>query len=128
MSAGKLRIESGADLLACRQFTAKGPLRWHVTCCKTPIGNTLSSAFFPTIALARCAVGMPEDAVGPVIGQFFRRDATERVGKVGLGRGWPPILAKFGKIVIAARMNGEHRKNPYMGNAGRPVARVQRDY
>ncbi|WP_316013054.1 DUF6151 family protein [Roseobacter sp. HKCCA0434] len=125
IAADQVEVLSGGENLACRRFTPRGPLRWYVTCCDTPVCNTMPSAAFPTAAFLRRAVGVPEEPIGPVIGQFFRREATARVPQVGLGRGWPAVLGRFMLIVWKARRRGAHRRNPFLGSDGRPVARVQ---
>lgn len=42
------RITRGADKLAWVRLTAKGPLRWHTTCCNTPFANTLPTPSVPS--------------------------------------------------------------------------------
>lgn len=35
-----VRITSGEDRIACISLSGKGILRWYVSCCRTPLGNT----------------------------------------------------------------------------------------
>ena len=44
-SQSQIKIDSGAEHIRCLRLTSKGLFRWYTDCCKTPIGNTLSSGF-----------------------------------------------------------------------------------
>lgn len=44
-SQSQIKIDSGAQQIRCLRLTSKGLYRWYTDCCKTPIGNTLSSGF-----------------------------------------------------------------------------------
>lgn len=44
-SQSQIKIDSGAEQIRCLRLTHKGLYRWYTECCKTPIGNTLSSGF-----------------------------------------------------------------------------------
>ncbi len=44
-------IQSGEDLLQCHRLNPKGLNRWSVSCCSSPIGNTLSK--FPWLGLSK---------------------------------------------------------------------------
>src|SRR5689334_2851856 len=37
-----LSLQSGKDRVAGIRLTAKGLYRWYASCCKTPLGNTVS--------------------------------------------------------------------------------------
>src|SRR3954471_4828426 len=46
MARASLRIETGPELLACVRLSRSGMFRWHASCCRTPIGNTVPNIPF----------------------------------------------------------------------------------
>ena len=126
VGAGQLRIVKGSEFLVPMRLTEKGPLRWYASCCDTPIGNTAGTPAVPFISLVRRGVDLPEEPVGPVRAQLHRKSALAHVAPVGEGRGLAAVLLRFGRIVLAARGRGDHRRNPFFGPNRKPIARVRR--
>jgi hypothetical protein len=122
-SAARLAITAGADRLACMRLTPKGLLRWYAACCRTPIGNTLATRQVPFIGLV---VGSIDDAArDEVLGPIRAR------GHARFAKGTPPdahpsfpapVIARVFWISLAARLRGDHRRTPFFGAAGAPVA------
>jgi hypothetical protein len=125
----QVRIASGADRLACVRLTARGPLRWYASCCRTPIGNTAASARMPFVGLVLACIDPAADirargaALGPPRGTVFPGSA---IGGLLPGESTrPPLGMILRTVVILARaaLRGKHRPSPFFDAAsGRPVA------
>lgn len=94
ITPAQLAITDGVDKLRCVMLVPKGMPRWYTDCCKTPVGNTLSSLSAPF-------VGMP---VAFIDWQNVASQPEQLLGKpVG-------IMAKFAKNGVPA---GAHPKLPF---------------
>lgn len=43
LTPSQVEITKGHDHIACLRLTEKGLMRWHTSCCKTPIGNSMGA-------------------------------------------------------------------------------------
>ncbi|AKU98164.1 hypothetical protein AKJ09_04828 [Labilithrix luteola] len=77
-----LTFERGAKRIVGMRLSAKGLSRWYASCCKTPLGNTVSPAV-PFIGLLRQAV--PELSTASdqaaVFGRAFPVQGKSAIGK-----------------------------------------------
>lgn len=119
-SFARVRFTQGVEHVGCVRLKPKGLLRWHTTCCPTPIGNTLAGPGMPFVGLVHACLGdatdgTPRDAVtGPIRGyvntKFAIGDTAElRTRKHNV---LPVILRMFGKIA-GARLRGDHKRSPF---------------
>ncbi len=120
MSPARLVIREGADQLACMRLTPKGLLRWYARCCRTPIGNTLATPNVPFVGWIQLHGGAGRDgrawdeALGPVrarVGVGFAKGERSQLGSGG--RGTLPVLLRFARVVLAARLRGDHKASPF---------------
>ncbi len=130
MSPARLEITGGADQLACMRLTARGLLRWHTRCCRTPIGNTLHTPQVPFVGWIQLRANsaaenrLRDEALGPVRARvqigFAKGDRT----LLGAGgRSSIPILLRFAALVLRARLRGDHKASPFFdAQTGRPRA------
>lgn len=120
-----IRVDSGAERLACVRMTRRGPLRWYAACCNTPVANTGLShkaAFASLMAPSLGGAGPALDAAfGPVRLFGFVRHAK--------GEPKPPqtpfigVLARVVARSLKARLDGSYRQTPFFDVAtGRPRA------
>jgi hypothetical protein len=114
----------GIGALACMRLTPKGLLRWYATCCRTPIGNTLSTPKISFVGLLHsclAARGAPLDEVfGPVRAWVNTQGAKgdPKPATKGLGR----AIRWFLGTVLPARVNGDYRRTPFFDvSTGVPI-------
>lgn len=74
LTPAQVRIEQGRAYIRCVRLTARGLMRWHTACCKTPIANTVANPKIPFL-------GMPH--------RFMDHEADGRTRDEALG----PVLA-----------------------------------
>lgn len=116
-------ITEGADVLACLRLTEKGLMRWHTTCCRTPIGNTVSTRDFSFVGLVHTCLragGADLDAsFGPVTMWVNVESAVGPTPRAaGLLRGMTKILGFAAK----ARITGAHVDTPFFArDTGAPI-------
>ena len=115
-----IEIATGIARLAPRRFSPKGLLRWHATCCNTPMFNTLPG---PAIPFAGVLVRNLEGtaALGPVIAHGF---VDKGNGKQGHENG-ATVIWRVIKRAALARLTGKARSNPFVERDGQPTAQPQ---
>ena len=135
VSPASLRIVSGRQHLACLHQTPKGALRWHTTCCSTPIALTLRHANVPfvgvdTLRIADCT---PEDwdvVLGPVrarVNSPLRGDEARR--QLADRRSLLRMLAHLLPMFLRWWWRGDARRSPFFDPRTRaPITDVRRLY
>lgn len=73
----QVTIDEGAEHVACVRLSPKGLLRFHTTCCGTPVGNQVDMATLAFIGIPRAFIATEDldAAVGPVRGGVHGRFA-----------------------------------------------------
>ena len=119
-----VHFTQGLDALVCMSLSDHGLLRWYTSCCKTPIANTprdfkISYVGLIHSCLAKRAPSL-QDSFGPV---RMVLQTTSAKGKVKSR----PVsnfvtLLKIMKAVIATRISGSYKRNPFfVEDSGTPI-------
>lgn len=127
MRPSQLRLTEGTDNLRCVRLSPKGLMRWYAGCCKTPVGNTLSSAKVPFVGVFHLFMhhedGGPsrDEILGPlrgkVQGRFSRGEMpadAHRTAPAGL-------ILRAGWFLLGGWIRGQQRPSPFFDAAGRCV-------
>jgi hypothetical protein len=123
LSPARLRIEAGAERLACVRLSPRGLMRWYAACCATPLGNTLATRQLSFVGLVTVVLDGAARARLPTTRRgVFARDALGDGKPPGAADGAPlsmavPITAEL----LARRLRGDHRRSPFFDEDGRPV-------
>lgn len=88
-----MEITEGLDNIACVQFRDKGLYRWHTTCCRMPVANTMTSAKTPF--------------VGVSVKLMRFSDESEKLATLG-----PISMKAFGKYALGEMPADAHPKFP----------------
>ena len=131
MSPAHLKITQGAERLACMRLTPGGLLRWYADCCKTPVGNTPASRHVPFVGLIHTFNdhasdgGSRGEALGPVRARVQARFAKgDRDALDANDRAPLSLIFRFARMVLMARLRGEHARSPFSDDQTRvPIAR-----
>lgn len=115
VAPASLTYTHGADRIVGLRLTPKGLYRWYASCCKTPLGNTLSPAI-PFVGLTaqtfqRPGTGPDEifgKPLGGMLGKFAVGTAPE--GSVRLN---PRLLARAIRMVLGWRLRGKTWPHPF---------------
>jgi hypothetical protein len=113
LSPARLSFTAGAEHIAVMRLSAKGMLRWHTSCCRTPIGNTLTTGTLPFIGLIDAFVREPTAALGPIRGRSFPEGA--KGGRAAVSRDGLPVplmVARVIALMLSWRLRGDHRHSP----------------
>ncbi len=124
MSPAHLEFEKGVEHLACVRLRPGGLVRWYAACCKTPIGNTLASRQVPFVGLIESCTDHESDGrsrdevLGPVrarVNARFARSTPEgdRAQLDAYDRAPASLLLRFGRILLMARLRGDHARSPF---------------
>jgi hypothetical protein len=134
MPAAHFEITGGSERIACMRLTAKGLLRWYAECCRTPIGNTVSSRQMPFVGVLHNfmdigpqGVGDGESArnavVGPIRARVQSRHARGELREVAAYDKFSAaiILRSIG-IFLNWRLQGLHSPSPFFdSHSGKPI-------
>lgn len=133
-----ISFDRSAELITAVRLTPKGLYRWHASCCKTPLGNTVSPRlpFVGVVTeLFKSAPGArPCDEVfGPPLGKIMGKFA---IGEPPPGSVKPDLrlLAHAARNLLSWKLRGKTWPNPFFDRAsGEPkypvtvLSRVERD-
>ena len=124
-----VHFNDGRDRLACLKLSPKGILRWYAGCCRTPIGNTLGSPTLPFVGLVHtCLKDGPDGvtcdaAMGPLLGAVFTRSARgDSSAQKPTEMKILPLMTRFARFMLMARLRGDHKRSPFFGPDGKPMA------
>jgi hypothetical protein len=123
----RMRIEHGAEHLACLRLRPKGLLRFYADCCNTPMGNAVAG--IPFAGVLRCFICEDPAAIDAALGPLLHRCMCS------FAQGQPPepahprwpaglLLRNAGKL-LAAWLRGQGRPSPFFDASGRPVTLPQ---
>ena len=122
VAPASLTFTRGQDRIAGLRLTPKGLLRWHTTCCNTPVGNTLTPAI-PFVGIvaqtfgperAQSAFGAP---VGAILGKYAI--GTAPAGSTGINFG---LLLRAIAKVFGWRLRGRAWPHPFFeGKTREPI-------
>ncbi|WP_310566071.1 DUF6151 family protein [Hydrogenophaga sp.] len=117
----RIRFTRGIEHLAVMRLSPQGMLRWYAACCRTPVGNTMTSRNLPfTGLLVPCLDSAPlEAAFGPVLASANTQSALGEPKPRAFGL--PAALLRILRIVAGSRLSGRYQVNPFFTAAGAPV-------
>ena len=121
---GRVAITCGLERLACLRLSPKGLLRFHASCCSTPIANVPALAAVPFAGfVTACLPGPARDpAIGPVVARYKTNRAHLGAGAPRRDSGGLTVLRRFATLTLAARARGEHRRSPFFdADTGKPI-------
>ncbi len=118
----RIQITQGASHLAVMRLSSKGMLRWYAACCRTPVGNTMTSRNMPfTGLLAQCLETAPlEAAFGPVQGSVNTASAIGEPKPRAFGMAGS--LLRILGMVAGSRLSGRYKNTPFFTASGAPLA------
>ncbi len=96
-------------------------VRWHTTCCNTPVGNTLEKPNPPFIGLHPAFVrGTVEDAIGPVRARLQGKQATGDLSTLRYDRYPVAFFARAGRMLLRWWWRGDAARSVLRDAAGAP--------
>lgn len=135
VSPATVSIARGREMLACRQQTPRGALRWYASCCDTPLGLTLRTPKIPFIGLDVHTVQTERDGpdldatLGPLRAWV---NVSPRPADARAIRATPGALFSMLRHLIPLTWRwwrrGDHRCSPMFDDAAHPVVEVDRTY
>jgi Family of unknown function (DUF6151) len=130
VTPARIQITKGLEHLQCVRLNPKGMYRWYAGCCKTPIGNTMSSPAFSYVGM-----------VGTVLKKKNSQEVLDRLwgpmlariqGQFGIGElppgtlrtASPGFLLRVLRFIALSLIRHEKRPSPFFDSAGEPRAKV----
>jgi hypothetical protein len=121
VSPRAVTFDRGAERIVGLRLTPKGLYRWHASCCKTPLGNTLKP-WLPFIGMSPEVLrGAPDaasrDAVfGPVRGASFGQHATGGAPEGSTKVPWG-LIAHALPLMLGWKLRGKAWPHPFFDRA-----------
>jgi hypothetical protein len=115
VAPASLKFTQGQHHIVGLRLTPKGLYRWHTSCCKTPVGNTLGPAI-PFVGIVAQAFDngtqRPDDIfgrpVGAILGKYAIGDAP--AGSTGINLS---LLVRVISRVLGWRLRGRTWPHPF---------------
>jgi hypothetical protein len=125
VTPSQVEITAGSDQLRCIRLTEKGLFRWHTECCKTPVGNMISSGM-PFIGVVHNFMddeGVRDKNLGPVTFYSFGKSATSTPPDDKNDKGFPifKMLAWIINLLIN-KIKGLQNPNAFFDDTGKPIS------
>ena len=119
-----VQFTQGLEALVCLSLSDQGLLRWYASCCNTPIGNTPRDYKIPYVGLIHSCLAKHspslEDSFGPVRMVLQTKSAKGHVKSTPMSNF--VTLLKIMKSVIATRISGNYKRNPFfVEDSGAPI-------
>jgi hypothetical protein len=119
-----VHFTQGLEALVCMSLSEKGLLRWYTSCCNTPIGNTPRDFKIPYVGLIHSCLAKRapslQDSFGPVRMVLQTKSAKGQVKSTPMSNF--VTLLKIMKSVIATRISGGYKRNPFfVEGSGTPI-------
>jgi hypothetical protein len=107
-----LSFDRGTEHITGVRLNPKGLYRYYASCCKTPLGNTMTPSI-PFIGIVYEALRAPlDDAFGPVRArlqaQYAKGDPPGSVKTVNL-----PFMARTLRLILGWKLRGRARPHPF---------------
>lgn len=117
-----VQFTRGQEQLAVMKLSEAGMLRWYAACCRTPVGNTMTSRNLPFVGLLHsCLNAAPlTPSFGPVRARFNAASARGEPKPVDQGV-FLSVLQVAARLVVG-RLSGRYRHTPFFTAANQPVA------
>ena len=105
----------GLEVLTCMSLSDKGMLRWHASCCNTPVGNTARDFKVSHVGLLHNCLRDPSTSLDSAFGPVRMRVGMKSA------KGTPKAMAasttvsilKFMGRLISARLDGSYKNTPF---------------
>lgn len=116
----RLRFSQGADRIAAVRLSEKGMIRWYASCCKTPIGNTMTDPKVSFIGLIHSSLdhAQVDRDFGKAIA--ILNTATALGDTKPTQRGLLGVIARFIWIVFTTRISGRYKTSQMFNESGSP--------
>jgi hypothetical protein len=113
VAPASLVFEGAISRIAGLRLSPKGLYRWYATCCRTPVGNTLSPSV-PFVGVFRQLFGSaPADEIfGEPRGRLFGKFAVDGAPE-GSTRLNPRMLAGAARLMLGWKLRGKTWPHPF---------------
>lgn len=116
-----INIEDGIEHLTCIKLKEKGILRWHTSCCNTPVANTLASPKMPFagISVKLMKFNSEEEKakiLGPIIMKAFGKSARGVKPPDAYDTFPKTFLPKIMKFMFIGYLKSKHQPSPFFKN------------
>ncbi len=115
-SQSNVRLRVGTKHIAAFRLTARGPIRWHASCCATPLMATAPAPRLVHVAIETSRLTHCE-GLGRVRTEAF---VPTRDGATG-HRGALRMVAGIASRIAAGNMRGAWRASPFFDGIGDPI-------
>ena len=121
VAPASLTFDRGTERVVGLRLTPKGLYRWHASCCKTPLGNTLGPAI-PFVGIVAQVFEGPDDvfgkSIGGIRGEFAIGTPPEGSTKLNLR-----LIARAFRLILGWRLRGKTWPHPFFDRVTRSPSR-----
>src|SRR5215831_301120 len=115
IAPASLSFVQGEERIVGLRLGPKGLYRWYASCCRTPVGNTVSPAipFVGIVAQAfESEMQKPDEVFGPPIAAIYGRYAIGHAPQASAGIA-PRLIVRSVAMVLGWRIRGRTWPHPF---------------
>jgi hypothetical protein len=129
VAPGALAFHRGTEHLEGVRLGPKGLFRWYASCCKTPLGNTMTPSI-PFVGLVWEALhGLDASERDEVFGPpRARLEPKYAIGQLPSGGSSTnlPFMARTLRLVLGWKLRGQAWPHPFFDRTGAPIHPVRK--
>ena len=124
----RVKITEGHEHLALMRLSPKGLFRWYASCCRTPIGNSMTKPGMAFVGLVHTFVDHSEHdrdtVMGPPRGRIHGRfiPVEQRQGSTAHPKAPPMLLGRTAAKLLGWKLSGQALPHPFFSEAGEPLS------
>lgn len=127
-----LRFNQGEQYIEAIQFKQKGLYRWHTSCCKSPLANTMASSGVPFVGVVvNCLQFVNEEQklsiLGPVSMKAFGKYAKGEMPSDAHPRFSMSAMPKILWFMLKGLIGKKQKGSPFFAN-GKPAFTIKKMY
>ena len=121
MPISQVEITKGVEHMNCIKLKPKGLIRWYAGCCRTPIGNTISSniPFIGVIHSFMDDAGVRDKNIGLVRGYMYAKDSCPAERKKTSSF---KIIIRILLKMLVWKIKGLNKPSSFFDSNGSPIS------
>lgn len=121
-------LQTGTENLKCVRLSSKGMFRWYTSCCKSPMGNSMSSQTMPYIGVPahlfskKYTAEQIEKEFGPIRERMQAQFARGPLPPLSQKKVSFSFLLRVIKFIAVAILTGTSKPSPFLNKKGNPIS------
>lgn len=126
LTHSRIKLTSGQENLKCVRLSDKGMYRWYVSCCNTPIANTMASTSMPYVGTVHTIIDKLNDqktideAFGPILERIQAKFGIPPLPENSQEKVSVGFMLRVLKFMLLSVLRQEKNPSPFFSTDGKP--------